>query len=103
MEQNITIQVTDNTMNVTNATFGTNNTSNIIDMVATNINNGINNMAGLYSNLLGETVTAQQTLHLLNAQAAFLAIVLPVGPLVFNALGVAWFALALRGCKKAGL
>lgn len=65
--------------------------------------NALAGISKLYSDILEEEITPRQTLHLLNAQIAFLGIVLPVGPLFVNAFAVAWFALALRGCKRAGL
>lgn len=86
MKTNITLQ---NTQNI-------NSVQNIVA-------NSLAGVANLYSEILGEKVTTRQTLHLLNAQIAFLGIILPSGALAVNALAVAWFALALRGCKRAGL
>lgn len=66
--------------------------------------NTIEGIANVYSQLLGETVTTQQTIQLLHAQAAFVCMILPIGmPILFHAATVAWFGYALKCCKKAGL
>lgn len=57
-------------------------------------------IAKFYSNIMEEEITPQHTLNILNAQAAFLGILLTAGAPVVCAGCVAWFAAALRGCKK---
>ena len=54
-----------------------------------------------YSVVLKMEINTRSTLHLLNAQVAFLLAVLPANaPFVARLICMAWFALALRGCKR---
>lgn len=92
MKKNITLQANES------------NAMNIVNNIQMQLESSVEGIANMYSILLGETVTSRQTLHLLNAQFAFLGIVLPVGmPILFHAASVVWFALALRSCRRAGL
>ena len=54
-----------------------------------------------YSAVLKMEINTRSTLHLLNVQVAFLLAVLPANaPFVARLICTAWFALALRGCKR---
>ena len=62
----------------------------------------VERVARKYSEILDEEITSRQALHMLNAQFAFVALVLPVAaPLLYYVAVVGWFALALRGAKRA--
>lgn len=67
---------------------------------ATNSVSIIQSIANVYSNILEQEISTQQTWCLLNAQAAFLALLLcSCGPIVLTLLSFVWFVSALLKCK----
>ncbi len=55
-----------------------------------------------YSHILERPVSKAQTLHLLEAQAAFACSVLPMEcPLLLHGAFIGWFAWSVWKCKKA--
>lgn len=57
-------------------------------------------ITNFYSSMLGEKLTTAKTLKLINAQLAFVALILPVNaPLLFHLATLVWFASALFNCK----
>ena len=65
-------------------------------------NLGINALSRIYSHILEEDITNDQTRHLVHVQVAFIAILFSAGfgiaPL---ALTLLWFATSLLNCRKA--
>lgn len=60
----------------------------------------IQGIANMYSNILEQEVTTSQTWCLLNAQAAFVSLLLcSCGPLALTLLSIGWFTSALMKCK----
>lgn len=57
-------------------------------------------IAKFYSKIMEEEITPAHTLHILNAQAAFLGILLTAASPLVCAGCVAWFAAALKGAKR---
>lgn len=59
-------------------------------------------LADYYGDVLRRPVSLRQTLHLLHAQLATVAAVLPIdGPLVLRMACMAWAVHALLACKRA--
>lgn len=59
-------------------------------------------LAAYYGDVLGRPVSLRQTLHLLHAQLAVAAAVVPTdGPLLLRAACMAWSLHALLACKRA--
>ena len=56
-----------------------------------------------YSNVLGRNVNIRQTLHLLNAQAAFLMTVFPDTTAPVKALCLSWFVASILKCREKHL
>lgn len=56
-------------------------------------------IAKFYSDIMEEEISAKRTLRIMNAQAAFLGILLTAGSPFVCAPCVAWFAAALKACK----
>lgn len=55
-----------------------------------------------YSDVLGQTVSMRQTLHLINAQLAFICTVFPATcPFVVRLLFFFWFLSALLKCRNS--
>lgn len=54
-----------------------------------------------YSNALERPVSTRQTLHLLNAQLAFVATVFVDSPILMRLLCLAWFVASVMKCRKA--
>ncbi|MBQ9644896.1 MAG: ATP-binding protein [Prevotella sp.] len=52
-----------------------------------------------YSEVLERQLTTQQTLHLLNAQLAFLMTVFPATSMVLRVLCLTWFVSAVLKCR----
>lgn len=60
----------------------------------------VQGIANMYSNMLEQEVSTKQTWCLLNAQAAFVALLLcSCGPLTLTLLSAGWFVSALLKCK----
>lgn len=57
-------------------------------------------IAGYYSSLLDQVVTVAQAKSMVNAQCAFVALVMPVDlGYTYRVVALAWFALSLLQCK----
>lgn len=59
----------------------------------------LSSIAKFYSNIMEEEISEKKTLHILNVQAAFLASLATAALPFVCAPCVAWFLLALKGCK----
>ena len=57
-------------------------------------------IAHYYSRMLEQPVSVRQTLHLMNAQMAFVLTVFVDSPILFRALCAAWLVVALLKCKS---
>ena len=57
-------------------------------------------IAKFYSDIMEEEISPKRTLHIINAQAAFLCVLLTAAAPLACAPCVAWLGLALKGCKK---
>lgn len=57
-------------------------------------------IANYYSRMLEQPVSVRQTLHLINAQMAFVMTVFVDSPILFRALCAAWLVVALLKCKS---
>lgn len=57
-------------------------------------------IAKFYSDIMEEEISPKHTLHIINAQAAFLGMLLTAGAPLVCALCVTWLGLALKGCKN---
>lgn len=57
-------------------------------------------IANYYSRMLEQRVSVRQTLHLINAQMAFVMTVFVDSPILFRALCAAWLVVALLKCKS---
>lgn len=53
-----------------------------------------------YSNVAGQRFNIKQTLHLLNAQLAFIATVFPCSAVPMRALCLAWLIAAVLKCRE---
>lgn len=60
----------------------------------------IEKLAHYYGSVLGRKINTNQTLHLLNAQVAFLATVFPDCSMVIKAVCLAWFVAAVLKCRE---
>lgn len=57
-------------------------------------------IAGYYSQILEQTITVCQTKALVNAQCAFVALVMPVDfGMTYRFVALVWFIIALLQCK----
>lgn len=57
-------------------------------------------IAAYYSRILEQTVTVSQTKSLINAQCAFVALVMPADlGITYRIIALAWFGMALLQCK----
>ena len=80
--------------------FGQEKSQNLFDRLA-NLR-PIVALAALYRRLLEEPVSPRHTLHLLNAQAAILAVIFPADfSLMLRAIFLLWMILALLGCRRS--
>ncbi|MCQ2221540.1 MAG: hypothetical protein MJZ12_09075 [Prevotella sp.] len=106
MEKNITMQMNENmeirfneivpnVCNQVSAIFGEKRNALI-----EKIEHKVEPIAKFYSEIMEEEISPKKTLHILNAQAAFLSILLTAGAPLVCAPCVAWLGLALRGCKN---
>lgn len=106
MEKNMTMQMNDNMEISFNDVMTC--ASNYITVSLNRMSNAIvekmeqkaTPVAKFYSKIMEEEITPAHTLHILNAQAAFLGILLTAAAPLVCAGCIAWFAAALRGCKK---
>lgn len=58
-------------------------------------------IAALYSNMLEEKVSVARAKQLLNAQMAFVALlVCSCGPLLLTIISLAWFTIAILKCRR---
>lgn len=57
-------------------------------------------IANYYSRMLEQPVSVRQTLHLINAQMAFVMTVFVDSSILFRALCAAWLVVALLKCKS---
>lgn len=58
-------------------------------------------IAAYYSRILEQTVTVRQAKALVNAQCAFVALVLPCDlGFIYHALAFVWFLVAVLQCKE---
>lgn len=58
-------------------------------------------IAAYYSRILEQTVTVRQAKALVNAQCAFVALILPCElGIVYHALAFVWFLAAVLQCKE---
>lgn len=58
-------------------------------------------IAALYSTMLEEEVSVARAKQLLNAQAAFLALIIcSCGPILLTFLAIAWLYTAIRSCRR---
>lgn len=95
-------------MNVTNTVFNALSAvrpaSKLNFGLGASIKKATSKLASFYSNLLGEKVTAHQSLTILHAKVAFLAMVFPMEmSVLYHVATVAWFAITLKKCHEAGL
>ena len=60
----------------------------------------IEKLAQYYESVLGRKINVNQTLHLLNAQVAFLATVFPDCTMAIKAVCLAWFVAAVLKCRE---
>lgn len=95
-------------MNVTNTVFNALSAVRSFSMPsirpAATFKKATSKLASFYSNLLGEKVTAHQSLTILHAKVAFLAMVFPMEmSVLYHVATVAWFAITLKKCHEAGL
>ncbi len=61
-------------------------------------------LADIFSSVMGEVITPNQTLVILNALTAFTMLFLPVEmPFIARIFCLTWFALSLLHCKIKGL
>lgn len=58
-------------------------------------------IANYYSNILEQTVTVSQTKALINAQCAFIALIMPIElGVLYRFISLAWFVIAVLQCKQ---
>ena len=57
-------------------------------------------IANYYSRMLEQPVSVRQTLHLINAQLAFVMTVFVDSPILFRVFCAAWLVVALLRCKN---
>jgi len=75
--------------------------TNVINTIISGMKAPVSMLADYYSAVLERKIDVRQTLHLLNAQAAFAMTVFPVdGPLAVRALCLAWFVGAVLKCRR---
>lgn len=62
----------------------------------------LEDISRVYSNILGEDISVQKTGCIVNAQAAFVSLLISsCGPLPLTFLSIGWFVAALLKCKAA--
>jgi hypothetical protein len=76
-------------------------TDAMLNMVATVLNQPLKQLTLYYNKVLDRELNIRQTLHLLNAQAAFVMTIMPAdAPWLVRLLCAFWLVKALLGCKK---
>ena len=68
------------------------------------LDNCLSKISSYYSDILEEHIDNHQTLLLINAQAAAVCTLMPLGiPILLRAAFILWFGTAVYQCRKGGL
>lgn len=106
MEKNMTMQMNENMEISFNdvmtcaSNYITASINRMSNAIVEKMEHKVTPIAKFYSKIMEEEITPAHTLRILNAQAAFIGILLTAAAPVACAGCVAWFAAALKGAKR---